>query len=415
MTNYWQKKLQLLRDTLKFEGDDNLFYFFNIFLIITYLPWVFTTSLGQDSHVDFLIYVELAAVSLCLLYIIFSYFLKITKYENILKILILLFSLVFVSFCAVMFNDLAVYSRFSFHRLVLTFFLLYTFTNLRLGISMMAFSYILVYFLGEIFMTGKNLDTHYIPEFLDTDYTSQLLKNNIIITNAAFASAFFFLIFFKIALTKNKINVAKSFANAIAHEAYNPVSIFKAKAEILLDNLKQNKKINYKQELVEMKNIAQYCMNNIEMILTATKNINKDFQYIRTYSVLGVVSEALEEFYMEDRHKEKIFVNESEDIIFTGSKHIFKHVIFNLIKNTIAHAGNYSRVEIWANEGELFFRDDGNGIKRENIKYIFSLDFSTGGVGIGLNFCQNAMKSMGGEIKCESEYGKYTKFIISFN
>ena len=164
-----------------------------------------------------------------------------------------------------------------------------------------------------------------------------------------------------------------------------------------------------------MKLIAQYCMNNIEMILTATKNINKDFQYIGTYSVLAVVSEALEEFYMEDKHKEKIFVNKSEDIIFTGSKHIFKHVIFNLVKNTIRHAGNYSRMEIWANDDVLFFEDDGNGIKTENLKDIFSLDFSTGGVGIGLNFCQNAMKSMGGRIKCESEYGKYTKFIINFN
>jgi signal transduction histidine kinase len=405
MTNYWQNKLQFVKDTLKFEGDDNLFYFFNIFLIITYLPWIFTTSLGQDSHVDFLIYVELAAVSLCILYIIFSYFLKIAKYENLLKILILLFSMVFVSFCAVMFNDLAGYSKPLFYRFVLTFFLLYTFTNLRLGLSMMALSYVLVYFVGEIFITD---------EALDTDYISELLENNIIITNAAFTLALFFLIFFKISLTKNKINVAKSFANAIAHEAYNPVSIFKAKAEILLDNLKQNKKINYKEELEEMKNVAQYCMNNIEMILTATKNINKDFQDIRTYSVLEVVSEALEEFYMEERHKEKIFVNESEEMIFTGSKHIFKHVIFNLIKNTIAHAGNYSRVEIWANDGELFFRDDGNGIKRENIKDIFNLDFSTGGIGIGLNFCQNAMKSMEGKIKCESEYGKYTKFIISF-
>ena len=122
-----------------------------------------------------------------------------------------------------MLNDLEVYSKFSFYRLALTFFLLYTFTNLRLGVSMMVFSYILVYFLGEIFIMDEALETHNISQLLDTDYTSQLLKNNITVTNASFASAFFFLVFFKIALIRNKIDVAKSFANAIAHEAYSAI------------------------------------------------------------------------------------------------------------------------------------------------------------------------------------------------
>jgi len=43
--------------------------------------------------------------------------------------------------------------------------------------------------------------------------------------------------------------------------------------------------------------------------------------------------------------------------------------------------------------------------------------FSTtrkGGSGMGLAFCKMVMQEYGGDITCESELGKYTRFILTF-
>jgi signal transduction histidine kinase len=67
----------------------------------------------------------------------------------------------------------------------------------------------------------------------------------------------------------------------------------------------------------------------------------------------------------------------------------------------------------------LEVRDHGAGIPKENMSMIFEPFFTTGrgkgGTGLGLSIVQNLVISIfGGTIKCESEVGKGTAFIIDF-
>ncbi|WPX97146.1 ATP-binding protein [Candidatus Bandiella euplotis] len=109
-----------------------------------------------------------------------------------------------------------------------------------------------------------------------------------------------------------------------------------------------------------------------------------------------------------------IHFNKEHDFDFKGSKHLFKHIIFNLIKNTFYHAGPGAKIYIWAQSNCLHFKDLGIGVKREDIGKIFDTDFTKGKFGIGLHFCKRVMEKMGGTIKCNSEYGEYTEFIMTF-
>ncbi len=60
--------------------------------------------------------------------------------------------------------------------------------------------------------------------------------------------------------------------------------------------------------------------------------------------------------------------------------------------------------------------DDGEGIKKENLKKIFDPGFTTRGVGVGtglgLSISYNIIKDHNGEIKAQSDEGKGTEISI---
>jgi len=65
---------------------------------------------------------------------------------------------------------------------------------------------------------------------------------------------------------------------------------------------------------------------------------------------------------------------------------------------------------------ELIFEDTAKGISTDALPKLFTR-FSTtcrGGTGMGLAFCKMVMQEYGGDIICESELGKYTRFILTF-
>ena len=105
----------------------------------------------------------------------------------------------------------------------------------------------------------------------------------------------------------------------------------------------------------------------------------------------------------------------------------FSNVIFNLLDNAIKYKKPDQPVNLtlstW-NDGDkvcMSVKDDGMGIKKENLKKIFEKFYRvhTGnvhdvkGFGLGLAYVKNIVELHKGEIKVESEYGKGTKFTIS--
>ena len=61
--------------------------------------------------------------------------------------------------------------------------------------------------------------------------------------------------------------------------------------------------------------------------------------------------------------------------------------------------------------------DSGPGIKTENLKKIYDPFFTTKevgkGVGLGLFTVHSFVQSLGGEIECQTEFGKGTTFKVS--
>ena len=105
----------------------------------------------------------------------------------------------------------------------------------------------------------------------------------------------------------------------------------------------------------------------------------------------------------------------------------FSNVIFNLLDNAIKYKKPDQPVNLelktWNKDDRIYMsvKDDGVGIKKENIKKIFEKFYRvhTGnlhnvkGFGLGLAYVKNIVQLHKGDIKVESEYGKGTKFTIS--
>ena len=184
---------------------------------------------------------------------------------------------------------------------------------------------------------------------------------------------------------------------------------------MLLEKINDRDKSGLIYEINELMKLTNYCMKNVEIILTASKNVNSHYSDIKKYSVVRCIEIALTEYYLTEEQKNKIHFDKSADFTFQGSRHLLKHVIFNLLKNTFAHAGRGASIYIWIDKNKVHYKDTGIGIKKNELPRIFDTYFTKGRFGIGLHFCKKAMERMNSKIKCISKYGEYTEFIILFS
>ena len=115
-----------------------------------------------------------------------------------------------------------------------------------------------------------------------------------------------------------------------------------------------------------------------------------------------------------------------DSAIFVDEVH-FQNAITNLMDNAVKYRKPEEPINIhirtW-NEGEKLcfsIQDNGLGIKKENTKKIFDKFYRvhTGhvhdvkGFGLGLAYVKKIINLHEGEIKCESDLGKGTKFTVS--
>jgi signal transduction histidine kinase len=117
-----------------------------------------------------------------------------------------------------------------------------------------------------------------------------------------------------------------------------------------------------------------------------------------------------------------LLVQWSGDFQFMGSKLLMQHVLFNLLKNALYVIAKYQRgeISIWTENtvqgNYLYVQDTAKGIPPRQLSRLFEHFYTTTfmGTGIGLSFCKLVMNRFGGDIRCESTEGEFTKFILFF-
>jgi two-component system nitrogen regulation sensor histidine kinase NtrY len=114
-----------------------------------------------------------------------------------------------------------------------------------------------------------------------------------------------------------------------------------------------------------------------------------------------------------------------DDILINGDLNQIKRAFVNLMQNALQDIGDKEggNIKIQAHlgktgyKGEVFIsvRDNGEGIRDEDIGRIFVPYFSKkpGGTGLGLAIVKKIIEEHGGHIAVESKFGEFTEFRIS--
>lgn len=160
----------------------------------------------------------------------------------------------------------------------------------------------------------------------------------------------------------------------------------------------------------------------IDMLLASANVGRLDKSSFALHSIGKTVREALGKYPFESTSCEKVVFEDGEEFVFFGSDVLVLFVLYNLLKNAfhaIKSAGK-GEVRLFLERGTDFnfltVHDTGLGIPEADLPHIFEDFFTTKrvGTGVGLSFCRNAMRAMGGDIECKSRRGEFARFSLCF-
>ena len=249
----------------------------------------------------------------------------------------------------------------------------------------------------------------------------------------------------------NKANEMMRFwAGAIAHEIRTPLMSIAMMADTLdffLSNLKQDypelwkdsprkaTSLEYIQKLP--KNFAEITkgMNHfVDMALMKVSPERARVYELKPMQIKDSVKMVLDAypFKMLDEDKNErdlVHVNILDNFTFNGDETLFRHLIYNLMKNAIFFIRKAGKGEVFIEAiaakktdkdphpvNLLILKDTGPGIPAEHLQHLFKAFFSRSqnGTGVGLSLCKTIMNEFGGRIYCESVEGEFTKFVMEF-
>ncbi len=219
--------------------------------------------------------------------------------------------------------------------------------------------------------------------------------------------------------TKNK------FFSIIAHDLKNPFQAIFGFSELLLRNFEDFEE-NQRYELLSMiKTSSESAYNLLENLLQWARTQTDRIKYSPSaINIKNVVNQNIA-LVKANTDKKNILIKTVVECHHTiwADFNMINLVLRNLLSNAIKFTPNNGIVTIGCKsisntECEIYIKDTGIGISKENIKKLFKIDeyFSTAGTagesgtGLGLIICKEFIEKNGGKLAIESELDKGTTF-----
>lgn len=224
-------------------------------------------------------------------------------------------------------------------------------------------------------------------------------------------------------LDKDKI-LSQKMLTDISHQLKTPLSTIRMYNEIMLtkpDISKEHKQdflMQSKDQIDKIDWLVQGLLKMARLEGNAIKMIKAEC------SLTDTIDSALSSLYhLAIRKDVKIVLESTMDAIVSHDSQWVAQAISNIVKNAIEHSTSGGVVEITIEEtpltAEIRIKDNGVGIKKEDLPNVFKRFYHARGVksnsvGIGLELAKEILSKNNAEIYVQSEYSKGAEFIITF-
>ena len=154
----------------------------------------------------------------------------------------------------------------------------------------------------------------------------------------------------------------------------------------------------------------------VENLLSITRIDAGKVKLIKTPTVLEELIDSVILKFKKRYPDQKVEIDIPDELIMIPMDAILiEQVIINILENAVQHAGDFTRlalrVFVLGNKAIFEISDDGCGIDKEKLEYIFtgyndneeeSADAQKRNAGIGLSVCATIIKAHGGAISAEN-------------
>ena len=235
---------------------------------------------------------------------------------------------------------------------------------------------------------------------------------------------------FSIFRQKRYTEIKNDFINNMTHELKTPIASISLAAQMLSDNSvsKSESMMQHLSKVIndETKRLRFLVDKVLQMSMFDKKKVAFKKKELDLNEMVESVANS---FALRVEHTGGKIYTEIEAVdsgIYVDEVH-FQNVLNNLLDNAVKYRKEDQPLNIhlhtYNDHDHLYLsvKDNGQGIKRENLKKIFEKFYrvhagnrhDVKGFGLGLAYVKNIIDLHGGEIKVDSDYGKGTKFTIS--
>ena len=250
--------------------------------------------------------------------------------------------------------------------------------------------------------------------------------SGIIVTSAMILVLMGFLIWYllhQVGRLRTIEQMKDDFTHNMTHELKTPVAVAYSAADSMLRYYDQSDEARNKQFLKIIMQRLSFLSGMIENILSMSRERFKTMKLnIENVEVKPIVEEVAGMIELKAEKSIKIDIDIPANLSVIADSLHFGNILSNLIDNAVKYSHDTVNIKIKADNISIVITDDGIGIDKDNIPYIFDKfyrvpsgdRYEVGGYGLGLFYVKQIVELLGWSIYVTSKPEVGTVFTIKF-
>lgn len=217
------------------------------------------------------------------------------------------------------------------------------------------------------------------------------------------------------------------FAANVSHEMRTPLTSIRGYLETTLGSGLKDKKLARKYLGKSLEEVDRLTLLIKDILDLSRIEYKRNMIFRNDIDLVEVLRESIDslEFLANENDITVEFKHNKDSIKYRSDEELFRQLTGNIIENTMFYAGSGSRLKIHLSEDEkniyLNFTDNGKGIAKEDLPYIFQRFFRGKsphslkriGSGLGLSIVKHTVDLHSGELEVTSRPNIETSFKIT--